>query len=193
MPIELFGFTIGKTQKDKEAREKVSFALPQSEDGSLDVYGQAGGAYGTYIDMEGSAKNDIELIGRYRQMALYPECELAIDDIVNDAIVSDRENSPVSINLENLNLSPDIKEKITENFNEIVNLLNFREFGFDIFRKWYIDGRIFYHIIIDQNNPKRGILELRPLDSLKIKKIRQVLPPQSQDPSTANNRRIFCL
>ena len=73
MPIELFGFTIGKTQKDKEAREKVSFALPQSEDGSLDVYGQAGGAYGTYIDMEGSAKNDIELISRYRQMALYPE------------------------------------------------------------------------------------------------------------------------
>ena len=182
MPIELFGFTIGKTQKDKEAREKVSFALPQSEDGSLDVYGQAGGAYGTYIDMEGSAKNDIELISRYRQMALYPECELAVDDIVNDAIVSDRENSPVSINLENLNLSPDIKEKITENFNEIVDLLNFKEFGFDIFRKWYVDGRIFYHIIIDQNNPKKGILELRPLDSLKIKKIRQVLPPKTQDP-----------
>ena len=121
MPIELFGFTIGKTQKDKEAREKVSFALPQSEDGSLDVYGSAGGAYGTYIDMEGSAKNDIELISRYRQMALYPECELAVDDIVNDAIVSDRENAPVTINLENLNLSPDIKEKIIENFNEIVD------------------------------------------------------------------------
>ena len=182
MPIELFGFTIGKTQKDKEASEKASFALPQSEDGSLDVYGNAGGAYGTYIDMEGSAKNDIELISRYRQMALYPECELAVDDIVNDAIVSDREMPPVTINLENLNLSPDIKEKITENFNEIIKLLNFREHGFDIFRKWYIDGRIFYHIIIDQNNPKRGVLELRPLDSLKIKKIRQVIPPKSQDP-----------
>ena len=182
MPIELFGFTIGKTQKDKEAREKSSFALPQSDDGSLDVYGNAGGAYGTYIDMEGSAKNDIELISRYRQMALYPECELAVDDIVNDAIVSDRQHPPVTINLENLNLSPDIKEKITENFSEIIDLLNFREVGFDIFRKWYIDGRIFYHIIIDQNNPKRGVLELRPLDSLKIKKIRQVIPPKSQDP-----------
>ena len=184
MPIELFGFTIGKTQKDKEARDKASFALPPSDDGSLDVYGGgAFGAYGTYIDMEGSAKNDLELIIRYRQMALYPECELAVDDIVNDAIVSDRENPPVTINLENLNLSPDIKEKIIENFNEVVDLLNFREYGFDIFRKWYIDGRLFYHIIIDQNNPKRGVLELRPLDSLKIKKIRQVLPPKSQDPN----------
>ena len=181
MAIELFGFTIGRAQKEKEAQEKVSFTLPQQDDGALDVGGASGGAYGTYLDMEGAAKNEMDLINRYRQMSLYPEAELAVDDIVNEAIVADREESPVSINLENINLSEDIKQKISENFHDIVKLLRFRDTGYDTFKRWYVDGRLYYHIIIDQENPKKGILELRPIDSVKIKKVRQVLPPK--DPS----------
>ena len=181
MAVELFGFTIGRTQKEKEAREKVSFTLPQYDDGAIDVSGTPGGAFATYLDMEGAAKNEMDLIQRYRQMALYPECELAVDDIVNEAVVCDREEAPVSINLENVNLSPDIKEKISENFYEVMDLLRMRDGGYDTFKKWYVDGRLYYHIIIDPNNTKRGILELRPIDSLKIKKVRQVLPPK--DPS----------
>ena len=181
MAVELFGFTIGRTQKEKEARDKASFALPQYDDGALDVSGTPGGAYATYLDMEGAAKNEMDLIQRYRQMSLYPECELAVDDIVNEAIVCDREEAPISINLENVNLSPDIKEKIQENFGEVVDLLRMRDGGYDTFKKWYVDGRLYYHIIIDPNNTKRGILELRPIDSLKIKKVRQILPPK--DPS----------
>ena len=91
MAVELFGFTIGRTQKEKEQQDRVSFTLPQSEDGAIDVAGTPGGAYATYLDMEGSAKNEAELILRYRSMALFPEAEIAIDDIVNDAVVSDRE------------------------------------------------------------------------------------------------------
>ena len=181
MAVELFGFTIGRTQKEKEARDKASFALPQYDDGALDVSGTPGGAYATYLDMEGAAKNEMDLIQRYRQMSLYPECELAVDDIVNEAIVCDREEAPISINLENVNLSPDIKEKIQENFYEVADLLRMRDGGYDIFKKWYVDGRLYYHIIIDPNNTKRGILELRPIDALKIKKVRQILPPK--DPS----------
>ena len=181
MAVELFGFTIGRTQKEKEARDKVSFALPQYDDGALDVSGTPGGAFATYLDMEGAAKNEMDLIQRYRQMSLYPEAELAVDDIINEAVVCDREESPVSINLENVNLSPDIKEKIHESFTEVVDLLRMRDGGYDTFKKWYVDGRLYYHIIIDPNNIKRGILELRPIDSLKIKKVRQILPPK--DPS----------
>ena len=181
MAIELFGFTIGRTQKQKEQQEKVSFTLPVQDDGSLDIAGTPGAAYATYLDMEGAAKNEVDLINRYRQMSLYPEAELAIDDIVNEAVVADREEAPVGINLEQINLSPDIKQKIVENFHEVVHLLRFKDTGYDTFRKWYVDGRLYYHIIIDPNQPKKGILELRPIDAVKIKKVRQVLPPK--DPS----------
>ena len=182
MAIELFGFTIGRKQKEKENAEKISFALPTSEDGSIDIAGATGAAYGTYLDMDGSAKSESELIHKYRQMSLYPEAELAIDDIVNEAVVADREQNPVNINLTNVNLSPDVKSKIIENFHEVIHLLNFNEIGYDTFKKWYVDGRLYYHIIIDQTNPKRGILELRPIDALKIKKIRHIIPPAYGNP-----------
>ena len=123
-------------------------------------------------------------------MALFPECELAVDDIVNEAVVADREESAVSINLENINLSLDIKQKIVDNFHEIVDLLQFNQTGYDTFKKWYVDGRLYYHIIIDPNNPKRGILELRPIDALKIKKVRQVIPPKSFELDKNPNPKI---
>ena len=189
MAIELFGFTIGRKQKEQEQQDRVSFALPQSEDGAIDIAGTPGGAYATYLDMEGSAKNEADLILRYRSMALFPEAELAIDDIVNDAVVSDREMAPVSINLQKVNISPDIKEKISENFREIIGLLRFNENAFDTFRRWYVDGRLYYHIVIDEQNPKRGILELRPIDALKIRKVRQIVP--SKDPSAQNTQPVI--
>ena len=120
MAIELFGFSIGRV--DKDAKNKESFALPQPEDGALEV-GPSGGAYGTYVDLEGAAKSETELINRYRDMSNHPECDQAIDDIINEAIVVNREESPVSLNLEKSNLSDTIKEKIKEEFDEIEIIL----------------------------------------------------------------------
>ena len=121
MAVELFGFSIGRVDKDE--KNKKSFALPEPEDGALEV-GPAGGAYGTYVDLEGVAKNEQELIRKYREMATFPECDQAIDDVVNDAIVASREESPVSINLEKSNLSDNIRESIKEEFIELVRLLD---------------------------------------------------------------------
>jgi len=191
MAVELFGFSIGRVDKDE--KNKKSFALPEPEDGALEV-GPAGGAYGTYVDMEGVTKNEQELIRKYREMATFPECDQAIDDVVNDAIVASREESPVSINLEKSNLSDNIKESIKEEFIELVRLLDFRKVGFELFRKWYVDGRLYFHIIIDEKNPKRGILELRSIDPLKIKKVRQpkIQPgPQGLEVDTAGFQEYY--
>jgi len=170
MAIELFGFSIGRTDQDKKS--KKSFALPEPEDGALEV-APSGGAYGTYVDLEGVAKNEQDLIRKYREMATYPECDQAIDDVVNEAIVTNREESPVSVSLAKSNLSDNIKESIKYEFEELIRLLDFRRVGYELFRKWYVDGRLYFHVIIDERNPKRGILELRPIDPLKIKKVRQ--------------------
>jgi len=169
MALELFGFSIGRVDKDK--KNKTSFALPEPEDGAMEV--AAGGAYGTYVDLEGAAKNELDLIKKYREMAIFPECDQAVDDVVNEAVVANREESPVSISLEKSKLSDSIKESIKDEFSELVRLLDFRRVGYELFRKWYVDGRLYFHIIIDNKNPKRGILELRPIDPLKIKKVRQ--------------------
>ena len=191
MAVELFGFSIGRVDKDE--KNKKSFALPEPEDGALEV-GPAGGAYGTYVDMEGVAKNEQELIRKYREMATFPECDQAIDDVVNDAIVASREESPVSISLEKSNLSDNIRESIKTEFEELVRLLDFRKVGFELFRKWYVDGRLYFHIIIDEKNPKRGILELRSIDPLKIKKVRQpkIQPgPQGLEVDTAGFQEFY--
>jgi hypothetical protein len=170
MAVELFGFSIGRVDKDK--KNKTSFALPEPEDGALEV-APSGGAYGTYVDLEGYAKNELDLIKKYREMATFPECDQAIDDVINEAVVTNREESPVSISLGKSNLSDSIQESIKDEFSELIRLLDFRRVGYELFRKWYVDGRLFFHIIIDNKNPKRGILELRPIDPLKIKKVRQ--------------------
>jgi len=191
MAVELFGFSIGRV--DKDAKNKKSFALPEPEDGALEV-GPAGGAYGTYVDMEGVTKNEQELIKKYREMATFPECDQAIDDVVNEAIVANREESPVSISLEKSNLSDNIRESIKTEFEELVRLLDFRKVGFELFRKWYVDGRLYFHIIIDEKNPKRGILELRSIDPLKIKKVRQpkIQPgPQGLEVDTAGFQEFY--
>jgi len=191
MAVELFGFSIGRVDKDQKA--KRSFALPEPEDGAMEL-GPSGGAYGTYVDLEGVAKNELELIRKYREMATFPECDQAIDDVINEAVVSNREESPVSISLEKSNLSKTIRESIQYEFKELIRLLDFRKVGYELFRKWYVDGRLYFHIIIDTKNPKRGILELRPIDPLKIKKIRQprlVDGPEGKELDTSGFQEFY--
>ena len=170
MAIELFGFQIGK--KDEETKPNViSFAPPPNDDGTLAV--AEGGVYGTTVDVNSQAKNEAHLITRYREMAQQPECERAIDDIINETIVGSEQDSPVSIVLDNVEEMDDtIKDLIREEFDEILSMLNFHNRAYDIFRNWYVDGRLYYHLMIDTKRPRVGIQEIRYIDPRKIKKVR---------------------
>ena len=126
-------------------------------------------AYGSYVDFDGAFKNEVDLITRYRDASQTADCEIAIDNIVNEAIVIEKNKSAVDIGLDNTDLSEGIKKKVRGEFENILHLLNFNKYGSDIFRRWYVEGRIYYHAMIDENDPKRGIIELRSLDSTKIK------------------------
>jgi hypothetical protein len=176
---KLFGFQItNEKTKDKEGQtdnlveKEKSFALPQNDDGAVTL--QTGAYFGTYVDMEGVVRNEIELITRYREMAMQPELETAVDDIVNEAIVMQGHDLPLDINLDELKLPDKIKSKIREEFKYILQLLNFGNMGSELFRRWYIDGRMFYHVIIDQTQPRLGIKELRYIDPRRIRKVREI-------------------
>ena len=165
---QIFGFDI--TRKKKNLK---SFAAPENDDGAIDV--SAGGAFGHYVDMEGKIKNEIQLINRYRDMATQSECDAAIDDICNEAIAtSDQADDVLFLNLNELGAPDNIKDKIHKEFDTIINILNFNRDAHEIFRKWYVDGRLYYHIIIDEAKKKQGIQELRQIDPRKIRKVREV-------------------
>lgn len=169
MAFELFGYEI--IRKKTEQQEAVSFTPKETDDGAMVI--TAGGTFGTYLDMEGSAKTEAELVVKYREMALQPECEKAIDEVTNEAIVKEGDDQIVTINLDDVTeLSDKIKKLISDEFSHISRLLNFNNFGYEIFRRWYIDGRLYYHVIIDENNPEKGIQELRYIDPRKIRKVR---------------------
>ena len=179
----LFGFTIsrGGKEADKPTEEKEkSFALPQNDDGAVNI--QTGAYFGTYVDLEGVVRNEVELITRYREMAMQPELETAIDDIVNEAVVIEDSGKCVNLNMDDLKQPESIKKKITEEFNNVLRLLNFGNMGNDIFRRWYVDGRIFYQAIIDETKPRDGIKELRYIDPRRIRKIREI--QKTKDPKT---------
>ena len=165
--MQLFGFEIKR--KNEEPLE--SFAPEIKDDGAVVV--AAGGAYGTFIDLDGTARTEAELVSKYREISQAPEIEMAIDDIVNEVIDTDSDEI-VSINLDKLDLSDNIKERIREEFDVVLELLNFNNEAYEIFKRWYIDGRLYYHIIIDEKNPRNGIQELRYLDPRKIRKVREV-------------------
>lgn len=167
---ELFGFQI--TRKKQEQDPKQNFTTPQADDGTTTV--AAGGYFGSYLDMEGTAKNEADLVRRYREISLHPECDQAIEDICNEAIVSSEEKDSVRVILEDLPYGPDVKKKIDEEFLNVLKLMNFSTKGFEIFKRWYVDGRIFYQKLIDRENPKNGITELRYIDPRKIKKVREL-------------------
>ena len=176
---KLFGFSI----EDKEPLSPgvVSPVPPNNEDG-VDHY-LTSGFFGSYVDLEGIYRTEFDLIKRYREMALHPECDSAIEDIVNEAIVSDTDDSPVKIELSNLNASDGIKKKIREEFKHILDLLDFDKKCHEIYRNWYIDGRIHYHKVIDLKNPHEGIQELRYIDSMKIRYVRQTKKTANDDRS----------
>ena len=157
---------------EKKSPGIVSPVPPNNQDGSEHYV--SSGFFGSYVDIEGVYKTENDLIRRYRSMALYPECDSAIEDIVNEAIVSDTNDSPVEIELSNLNASDGIKKKIREEFKYILELLDFDKKAHEIFRNWYIDGRLYYNKVIDQKNPHDGIQELRYIDASKMKYIRQL-------------------
>jgi hypothetical protein len=170
MAIKLFGFKIGKEEAEKE--ELKSFVPPNDEDSGVSVVG--GGIYGTYVDLEGQVRNDSELIRKYREMAMQPECDAAIEDIVNESLVFQEDEYPVQIVLDKMKQNEAIKKKIRDEFDHILKLLDFNNQGYDIFRRWYVDGRLFYHMIVDEKNPRAGLQEVRYIDPRRIRKVKEL-------------------
>jgi len=170
---ELFGFTIARKKQEDQQENLPSIVSPTQEDGAIEI--APGGAYGTYVDLEGKAKNEGELVTKYRQMALQPECDSAVQDVVNEAIVVTEDSGPVEIVLDKLDYPENIKKKIHEEFEAIMKLLDFNNNAYDLFRKWYVDGRLYHHIVIDEKNPRQGIKDLRYIDPRKIRKIKESL------------------
>jgi hypothetical protein len=172
--VQLLGFQITRANDDREkpAEAKQAFTVPSPDDGTTTI--SAGGYFGQYLDMEVTAKNDTDLIKRYREVAQHPECDMAIEDIINEVIVSDERDTSVSLSLDKLSISDNIKTKIRDEFEEVMKLLNFDEKGHDIFKRFYIDGRIYFHKVIDPTSPRKGLTELRYIDPRKIKKVREV-------------------
>ena len=180
---ELFGFQITRVKKTEDPKQ--SFTTTQADDGTQTV--AAGGYFGQYLDMEGTAKSEADLIRRYREISLHPECDMAVEDIVNEAVVANELKEAVRVNTDNLPYGKDIRRRIENEFSDILKLMNFNTKGHDIFRRWYVDGRIYYQKIIDRKSPTLGITELKYIDPRKIKKIREV---RKTRPEGAKNLEI---
>jgi hypothetical protein len=175
---ELFGFTIQKSQKDQGLSGKT-FTDPTPDDGAIEIAG--GGFFSSVLDTDGRERSDIDLIRRYRDISMQSECDAAVEDIVNEGIISNLNDIPVNIDLTNLPYSDKIKKRIRTEFMEVLRLLNFNEKGHDIFRRWYVDGRLYYHKVIDNKDPQKGLLQLRFIDPTKIRKVRETTKAPSVD------------
>ena len=186
---QLFGYSLERAKKGQNSGP--SFVRKESDDAATPVAG--GGYFGTAIDLDGSYKDESDLIRRYREMSIHPECDRAVDDVVNEAIAGDRDDSPVDVDLANLEVSANIRKKIRDEFHNVLRLLDFDKKAYDIFRRWYIDGKLYYHKVIDTKNPRRGITELRYIDPRKIRKViefeakkdRQFVDPRTMEALTA--------
>ena len=163
---ELFGFEIKRKQEDP-----ISFTPKVTDDGAAIV--AEGGAYGTYVDLDGSIRTEAELVNKYREMALYPEVDQAIEDIVNEVITQEPEQEVVELILDDTELPDRIKKLFIDEFKEVLKLLEFNQISYEVFRRWYVDGRLYYHVITDEGNPANGIVELRYIDPRKIRKIKE--------------------
>ena len=181
----LFGFSL--EDDNKLPKEAISPVADNNEDG-VDYY-LTSGFYGQYVDIEGVYRNEYDLVKRYREMALHPECDSAIENVVNEAIVSDLNDSPVEIELSNLNASDGLKKIIREEFKYIKNLMDFDKKSHEIFKNWYIDGRILYHKVIDLKKPEEGIQDIRFMDALKTKFIRKEKKRSDNYASVYNNKQ----
>ena len=176
--LSLFGYTL--TKKKPEEKTTQSFVVPLNDDGATSI--NASGFFGTYLDIDASAKSENDLINRYRDISLYPDCDSAIEDIVNEAVAAEDDEEVVKVDLDKVDLSKSIKLAIEEEFKTVLNLLDFNSKSHDIFKRWYVDGKVYYHKIVDLNQPKQGIKELRYIDPRKIKKVRQV--KKRKDPTS---------
>jgi len=187
MPIDLFGFSIGRKRPsptldpNQNVKEVKSFVPPMIDDAG---YIDAGGYYGAYLDFEGIFKTESDYISKYREMAMHPEVESAVEDICNEAVVYDDRKKSVSIILDNVRVSDQIKRQVSDQFEHLMRLLDFSNKGYEIFRRWFIDGKGYYHIIIDKENPKKGIVELRTIDARKIKKMVEVVKETDEKTKT---------
>jgi hypothetical protein len=177
--MDTFGFRIERV-KDEEAKDLKSFTPPTFDDGAVNV--QAGGTFGTYIDLDGTIRTEAELVTKYREMALMPEVDKAINEIVNESIVVEEEHEIVELVLDEMPVNDRIKNILIEEFEGILDLLEFKKQAYDIFKRWYIDGRFYYHAIIDEKYPQEGLKELRYIDPRKIRKVREIL--KKKDPET---------
>ena len=186
---QLFGYSLERAKKGQGTGP--SFVRKESDDAATPVAG--GGYFGTAIDLDGTFKDENDLIRRYRSMSIHPECDRAIDDVVNEAIAGDIDDTPVDVELSNLKVGSGIKKQIREEFKNVLRLMDFDKTAYDIFRRWYIDGKLYYHKVIDIKNPRGGITELRYVDPRKIRKVvementkdRQILDPRTMEAQLA--------
>lgn len=167
--MELFGFDINRVKRPEDEKTVKSFTSPEFDDGAIVT--TTGGAYGTYVDLEGSVKGDVDAINKYRELSLQPEVEVAIDDVINEVINPEDDGTVVRLSLDKLQVDERVKTLIQSEFKTLLRKLSFNEKSYEIFRKWYVDGRMYYHAIIDEKRPENGIMELRYIDPRKIKKI----------------------
>ena len=190
MPVELFGFSFGRSAKGNNvsnattppannSKTAQSFVAPELDDA---YFVDAGGYFGTYVDLDGSLRNENEFIKKYREMAMQPEMERAVEDICNEAIVYDERRFPVDLVLDHASMTDDVKDSVSKEFRYILRMLDFQNRGYEIFRRWYVDGKGYYHMIVDPKNVKKGIIEMRPVDASRIKKIAEV--EKDTDPKT---------
>jgi len=172
---EIFGFSINRSKAEKEEAKKTSFVAADDDEGAQYI-ASSGNHYGQYIDVDGNDAKDIkELILKYRAAAQVTECDAAIEDIVNEALVADSTDGPISLSLDNLEVSKSIADKIRAEFDTVIKLTKVNTKGHELFRKWYIDGRLYHHIMVDEKAASRGILEVRYIDPTRIRKVKELI------------------
>ena len=188
--MKLFGFEIKRSGDEEPVAQPVSFAEPQNDDGAITVGNALGGFYGTMLDMEGSAKTESELVTKYRTMAMQPEIAQAIDEVINEAINIDTYDQVVEIVLDDTDLPDKIKSRIQDEFRNVLTLLDFTNNAYDIFNKFYVDGRLNYHIVIDEEDLRQGITDLRYIDPRKIKLVREIDTKSKDEHSGIPTKRV---
>jgi len=177
--FKLFGFEIKRASKESE---KLQSIVPQRDDDGAGYASAGAGHFGQYVNIDGDdSKDNYQMIMKYRGVAMHPEVDAAIEDIVNESVVHGEMEQPVDVNMDQLEQPDKIKKTIKEEFDNIVAMLNFNELGHDIFRRWYIDGRLYHHLVVDENNLKSGIQEIRPIDASRMRKIKQVKKKKDQE------------
>jgi hypothetical protein len=181
--LKLFGFEIKRANSSEKTQQKIKSVVPKADDDGAGYITASGSHFGQYLDIDGSAaKDNYQMIRKYRGVAVHPEVDNAIEDIVNESIVGSDDTDPISLTLEDVDFPENIKKQVQEEFTNILGMLNFEENGHDIFRRWYVDGRIYHHLVVDEKNEKAGIQDIRFIDAMKIRKMKEV--KKKKDPLT---------